>query len=305
MKFWSFIFAVIFFYSSASLAQPIGTDQERLSHVAQLVDRGKAMIASDDSCLHMEYARTTKETLLSAEKEAERIRDYYYAALAYLLIAEGYAYNLPQLPRPYKQISAQKVELWFPYKDAMRALDKALWVSGWLKKTSHPNKYGFIGDISFFVHLQYDKLRGEVEVITPDVLEPGGTGSPFIAETPSRICYTRAMQAIEQAYENERLSLESQERKKRGIKRWTAKAYLYQLIGARFKRNGIESSEPALINVPPQHPESLRNLARRASEESQVRFSETKVFKFFDFLGKMFIPKYGLAKDALSLIFSS
>ena len=274
-----------------------------LNHITQLVEQGKALMGKDVSHFrtfddYMAHSRATKKKLQEAESYVTRnISDPYYSALSHLLIAEAYACNLPELPQPLERKDNQTV-LWYPYKDVMRNLDSALSRVGWLKKGAYANRFGLIADVAFFVHLQYDLLRQSLDVIKAEDMD-----SAIIIEKPSSICYTRGLQAIDQAIENEKKSLSSLQRRQDGISELSEKAYLYDLVKSRFVQNGIESSEPALLEVDPRRRDSLESMSRLAAEMSRVPFHHTRAFKFFDFLGSAFIPKYGLAKQTIALIF--
>jgi hypothetical protein len=227
----------------------------------------------------------------------KELKDSYYQALGFLILAAAVAPYNPELPRAYQRNAQGKFDLWFPYKDVMRDLEDALLSSAWLTKSSYPNRYGLIADIAFFVHLEYDRLRESVEVIAAE----DGEG-PSLVEKPSRVVYTRAEQAIAKAIENEKLSLASTAREKKGITRLSEKAYLFAAVRSRFVRNGVDSSELSLLLVPAYRQDSLPSLARAAYQQSQVKFTETKAFQFFDFVADLVIPNYGTAKRALELI---
>lgn len=294
---------VIFFQNSYAYAEQksfIRENERALDYVETLVIRGKQRLsASAQTWLSPEYTRATLSVFREAEDIAEHMSDEYVAALAYLLIAEGYSSGgFPSISRLYSLTPKRE---WWPYKDSMKALDRALQLASWLKyNPDYPDRYGFMGDIFFFVHLQYDKLGSELaRMPVKDEME---MISPDITETPERICYTRGLQALERAIEAERRSRKSVARRRRGIERYTAKAYLYGAVRSRFRMVGVSNeTEQALIFVTGRG--SLGNMARWAAEESNVPFSETTAFRFFDILGDIFIPKYGLAKKALDLIF--
>jgi hypothetical protein len=299
------IILLILTFSSSAIAQNVSLQKlnRSLNYVSQLVDQGNVLMAKDirqfrDSNDYMAHNCAAKKKLKEAEDYvAQNISDPYYNALSHLLIAEAYACNNPELPRALEGRGNQTV-LWFPYKDVMRNLDSALSRVVWLKKGTYANRFGLIADIAFFVHLQYDLLRQSVEGIQTE-----DAGTATIVEKPSRICYTRGLQAIDQAIENEKKSLFSLKRKQDGILELSEKAYLYKYVKSRFVENGIESSEPALLEVNSQRIDSLESMSRLAAKRSRVLFQHTHSFKFFDFIGDVFIPKYGLAKKAIALIF--
>lgn len=271
-----------------------GDHKKKLANISNVVEQGKhELYLIHDAYMNRknmspewftEQARKARNTFKRAENLLKNLKDSYYASLGCLKIAEGYASFYPELPLRIGVDANNKGILWFPYKDAMKMLDDALFYSNWIKKTNFRNKFGFIADISFFVHLQYDFLRERVAPIEPDA-----GSSAHTLEKPSRICFNRGLQAINKAINAEVYSEDSQHRRKEGIKRRTYKFILFTMVKERFEINGIESSEPALIDTQADRGDSLPRMSRRAYEASKVNFTETKAFKFFDFLGDIFL----------------
>ncbi len=290
-----FIIVILIFLYSGIGQSRILTSEQQLSNVTKIVSEVKEIwriesaimslivkaqdqqetLKRRDQLLNGQYI--IRSSLRDAKLKANAIEDPYARALAYLVIAEGYAYQQPEIDRESFSFDEQGTETWYPYREADQALESALEASAYLIRHER------IADISFFVHLQYDILRDNVK---------------FVKEGhPSRDFYEKAQQAIEKAYQNQ-----VHHKKSHRENSLTAKAYFYKMVKDRLVLNGVHSVEPPLLKVDTRRRDSISAMAAASAAKSKVPITKTKAFQFFDYLGKLFIPKYGLAKDTLALI---
>lgn len=287
---------VILIFSYAGIGQARGLiSEQQLSDVTKMVSKVKEvwryesaimslMVKAKDQQEHRHRQnqlwkgqRIIRLSLRDARLKANAIEDPYTRALAYLVIAEGYAFQRPEIDRSSFTLDEQGIETWYPYRKADQALESALEASAYLIRHER------IADVSFFVHLQYDILRDDVR---------------FVKEGhPSREFYEKALQSIEKAYQNQVHHGKLHEQN--GL---TAKAFFYDMVKERLVLNGVHSIEPPLLKVNTKRRDSIPAMAAASAAKSKVPITKTKAFQFFDYLGKLFIPKYGLAKATLALI---